>query len=294
MPEIIECEKEVEDLLLLWVGRSIKTICPIGDIQPSKFFGEEAWADFWNHIKDQKVLEVTRHAKFIQIYFESRWSMWVHFSSTGWLMQTDAADGLKQRPYTFLHSVAEPSHRFSIQLSDGQKWVYSDSRTWGKFYVQKGRRALPNVKEYGPDWLKDPDGASMNLMMYRGNRIIKVVLCDQHTTAGVGNYLACEACFVAGINPHQRWKTLEPEQISRLSMAVIQVLKEAQENDGHDHWGVFQREGKPCVNSNEASKAFHVVKYAKDPGGQRGSYFCTICQGDSPTFQLRKRPDAPE
>lgn len=293
MPEIIECEKMVHDINKLWVGNKITEFETCSKIDKERFFDTpQDYENFQKYILGQKAVQVQRWAKHIQVQFESRWSWWFHFSSTGWFKQTNFADGLAQQHYNFLHSIEPSTYRISMKLDDGQEWFYCDSRAFGKFYVKKGTGRLDHVRKYGPDWLQDPEGAEMSLQTHRGNRIIKVVLCDQQVAAGVGNYMACEACFLAKVNPLSRWSTLEPEQIHKLGEAIRYVMHQAQIHEDHSYWNVFKREGKLCVNASALDSSIHTIKYKKDPGGQRGSYYCPICQGESTTFNLRKSAGA--
>lgn len=254
----------------------------IGAIPINKFIHDATLDVFKAKVLGKEMRAINRVGKSVIITLPYG-TMWrTHLSSTGWFKQTKAAGQVQTKDRHFLHTIDTPSYRIKITLDDGQEWVYVDGRTWGRFSLLKGATPQDNpyLASYGPDWLTDPEAAGAALLMHKGNRLAKDVLCNQKLTAGIGNYLACEALFLAGIHPHTRWKQLDPRQIALVVQTVEKVVKEALVNSTKDHWRVFKREGKPCVHGSPAQSLFHVVSYVKDPGDQRGSYFCRICQGD--------------
>lgn len=232
-------------------------------------------------------------AKSVVLVMSSGYMWRTHLSSTGWFHQTKRADVATELDISFLHKAGPKSDRLKIVLGDGQEWAYTDGRSWGKFHLVKGTKPEldPYMASFGPDWLTDPDAAETALLMHRGNRRVKDVLCDQHLTSGIGNYLACEALFLAKEHPHTRWKELGPTTIARLAASIKQVVKEAMDARDVAHWRVFKRAGKHCVHGNEAQADFHKVSYVKDPGDQRGSYFCPICQGVPTGMKVVPNPE---
>lgn len=247
MPEIAEARKLAKDFDALWAGRRILSIKQIGTIPWGKYVQDVDPSIFWANVTASTVQKVHRHGKAICLSLSSGFCWRIHLSSTGWFRQVKDV-GLKQEPdREFLHSTEPTTYRVQFKLDDGQEWVYCDGRTWGKWHLYKGKdpRFDPTIEAMGPDWIDDPEAATAALLTHRGNRTVKDVLCDQELAAGVGNYLACEACFIAEIHPHTRWKKLEPEQIDRLSKAVLRVIKEAVDGKSMTEWYVFKKLNEP-------------------------------------------------
>lgn len=275
MPELPEVEKLTKDLQDLWIGRKIKEIVPVSAVLPDKFVEGISWNSFRKTVVNYTVLGVERVAKNLVLTMSSGHLWRIHLGSTGWLLQTRDM-GLSQLvDREFIHSVGPNTHRLEVTLSDGQLWVYADARTWGRFHIlakTKGGIQDHKLLQYGPDWLEEPESAAIALLNYKGNRTIKDVLCDQHVAAGIGNYLACEACYVAGIHPHTRKQSIWPQEMDRLIHATKQVIAEAIKSPNKSHWRVFLRAGEKCPEG-------HAIEYVKDASEMRGSYFCPICQG---------------
>lgn len=242
-------------------------------MKPERFLEGIEWGLFLSKVVGSPVSEVRRLAKNLLIMLDGQRMWHIHLSSTGWLKQIEVERNASDRE--FLHSTGEPSHRMGINLSDGQRWVYSDSRAWGRFYLRKGvnPEVDPYLSTFGPDWLIDPSTAGLTLALHRGNQKVKDILCDQKITSGLGNYLACEACHLAKLHPHQRWGLVDIDQRKLLIVAIHQVLKEAMTNQTIEHWRVFKKAGAECTRCK-----LDRISYVKDAGGQRGSYFCPRCQ----------------
>jgi formamidopyrimidine-DNA glycosylase len=103
---------------------------------------------------------------------------------------------------------------------------------------------------------------------------------------GAGNIYACEALFMAGIDPRLRSDALSRPRAQRLAEAVRAVLAQALAlggstlrdfRDAHGMAGAFQsqaavygREGEPCRVC--AQPVRRIVQ------GARSTFFCPVCQ----------------
>jgi len=173
----------------------------------------------------------------------------------------------------FIHKINEKGIRLRIRLDDGQMWAYVDPRTWGKWHLRSGTKPRDDsyFKTYGPDWITDRSQAMQALLGHKSRRRAKDVLTDQKVTAGLGNYLACETLWHAMIHPHCRWDQVKLDQRARLNVCIEDMIDHSLRRSDHGHWAVFQKKTCPSCGS--------TIKYVKDSGGKRGSYFCPSCQG---------------
>jgi len=285
LPEISEVARIRKQLDEHWVGKKVIALSEVGPVSYTKFLKNVTVEEFRKRVIGSTVLRVYRIGKHL-IFILSSGYMWrVHFNSTGWFKPNNPSPEIADLTKNFLHTTTDSSTRLRVTLQGGDQtieWNYVDGRTWSGFWLNKGKNPDddPYLANYGIDWLNDPESASAILLSHRGNRSIKDVLCDQHITSGLGNYLVCEACFLAKVHPHSRWQTLTPATIAFLIHAILQVVGESVKNETHDHWRVFKRFNKPCTLAKISENKTHRVQYVKDPGGQRGSYFCPTCQGD--------------
>lgn len=121
----------------------------------------------------------------------------------------------------------------------------------------------------------------------RGRRVsIKQALLAGDIVVGAGNIYACEALFMAGIDPRLAAGKLSRPRCDRLLLAVQEVLRQALAlggsslRDFKDAYGsqghfqlstrVYGREGEPCRACATAVRRLTQ--------GQRSTFFCPVCQ----------------
>jgi formamidopyrimidine-DNA glycosylase len=130
------------------------------------------------------------------------------------------------------------------------------------------------------------DGGHLHAALRRRRVAIKLALLSGSIVVGAGNIYACEALFLAGIDPRARSDRLSRARCAVLAAAIKTTLGEALEFGGSTlrdfrdadgvagefqlHCKVYGREGEPCPVC--ASAIRRVVQ------GQRSSFFCPRCQ----------------
>jgi len=83
-----------------------------------------------------------------------------------------------------------------LEFDDGRKLILHDPRRLGRFEI------APDLSELGPDALTLTRKQFDEVLHTRGDGpAIKARLLDQSSVAGVGNLLADEMLFRAGIDP---------------------------------------------------------------------------------------------
>ena len=89
-------------------------------------------------------------------------------------------------------------------------------------------RRFVDQKELGPDLLEPEFDFPAFLATVNGSRaMVKAVLMDQHTMAGIGNVYADEILFQAGIHPRTKVNRLEQGELRDLFGAMKDVLQTA-------------------------------------------------------------------
>jgi len=284
MPEIVEVEKLRRQMAPAWWTRKIKrfTWSEFASVDPRKFVQGD-WDEFARGVLDVPIFGIWRVGKLLWVALGldrnvpvKGWK--IHLSSTGWILpgnELAAKSGRIDPIYqNFLHSTSDRTIRIRIELHDGQVWNYHDARTWSKWELSPHGTPLldPQVQSFGPDWLEYPEKASEALSFVKTRRRLKDVLTDQKVAAGLGNYLACEAAYLAGLHPHRRFDTISTEHRALLCGAITILLRVSLGSPDHSHWNVFKRKGEEC------NRCKSPIQYVKDSGGKRGSYFCGVCQ----------------
>ncbi len=165
-----------------------------------------------------------------------------------------------------------------------------DPRGFGHAHVgvrqADGAVALPSLIALGPDALESWTLA--RLMQDAGGRRapIKALLLDQRLVAGIGNYVADEALFAAGVRPERVAGSVSRPALRRLHVAVLDVLRRSIDAGGaslrdyaHVDGGsgamqrqlcAYGRAGQPCVQCGRTLWRTVVAG--------RGTTSCLHCQ----------------
>ncbi|MDY0747917.1 bifunctional DNA-formamidopyrimidine glycosylase/DNA-(apurinic or apyrimidinic site) lyase [Paucibacter sp. R3-3] len=130
------------------------------------------------------------------------------------------------------------------------------------------------------------DGAHLHAGLSGRRVAVKLALLAGDIVVGAGNIYACEALFLAGIDPRLQAAKLSRPRAAKLAHAVSSVLARALEaggttlrdfRDAHGVAGSFQmqaqvygREGEPCFTCG--------TKIRRITQGQRSTFFCPSCQ----------------
>ena len=172
---------------------------------------------------------------------------------------------------------------------DNDHLVYNDPRRFGMmFFVNTGHEhEHPSFQSMGVE----PLGNGFNATELRNklktkNTPIKVALLDQSVVAGVGNIYACEALYLAGINPLKPAKSISRDRLERLTVAIKRVLMDAihsggstlrdhRQTDGtmgyfQHHFNVYDKEGEICPQTGG------VIKRITQSG--RSTFYCAAKQ----------------
>jgi formamidopyrimidine-DNA glycosylase len=116
-------------------------------------------------------------------------------------------------------------NRFTLDFADGGRLVLFDKRRLGRI------RLDPDVDALGPD-AAEVAPAGFRELITKGRVAVKARLLDQSTIAGVGNLLADEALWQAGIPPAALTCSLRPADADRLYHALQAALRAAIANGG--------------------------------------------------------------
>lgn len=163
--------------------------------------------------------------------------------------------------------------------------VFLDARNLGSITTLKA----PSIAEAldaavpGRDmWLDPPDIDAWMAMLKTSRRAIKPWLMEQTQISGIGNILATELLFRAGISPHLPANALGRPQAQRLLEAAHPLLSALIQGEMADEivyfgekgavnpFDIYGRAGKGCP------RCAHVLE--KVVLGGRGTVFCPSCQ----------------
>ncbi len=274
MPELPEVETVVRDLRAHGLVQAV--ICDVAVRWPRTISGLSP-ERFARALAGHAIAGLSRRAKYIVVALDSGSRLLIHLRMTGKL-RFAAPD---EQPGKHDHVV--------ISLSDGRRLFFNDTRKFGR--LQLAGSGTDPLASLGPEPLEDAFTlASLRSQLRGKTRMIKPLLLDQTTVAGLGNIYVDEALWQARIHPERRADTLTATETRRLHLAIREVLQTAVDNcgttlgngeanfysvAGHrgrnaDALKVFRRDGLPCPRCG--------TLLARSVVGQRGTHFCPMCQ----------------
>ena len=212
MPEILEVES-YRQLADRAVGATIVRGWADSYVA-KKLTSTSAWA---RGVKGLTLTGTDRRGKLLLLRTSGP-TLGIRFGMTGvLLLDGDAGlDGLFYGP----HSYQAKWVRGGLELDDGRRLILHDPRRMGRFEVE------PDLTELGPDALsitrREFDGA----LRSRGEgRAIKARLLDQSAIAGVGNLLADEILYRAGVDPNTPTSRLSDDERTRIYRAFTRTMR---------------------------------------------------------------------
>jgi len=139
--------------------------------------------------------------------------------------------------------------KLDLVLDDGRFFTFADARRFGRLRLAADPRREPPIADLGHDpSFGLPPSRRLGEELGSRRAPIKAVLLDQGTFAGVGNWIADEVLFQAGIRPHRPAAELSHSEVARLRSVLLRVIKRAMAVDAdsdrfprgwlfHRRWG---------------------------------------------------------
>ena len=276
MPELPEVET---------VARMLRDPLTGAHVVRARAVAHEKWAS-GRAAKGQRIVDVRRRGKHLLLDLNDRRTLDIHLGMTGVLrlhvepVETFPAPHKHERLLLQLRGISDTSMLLRLV----------DPRGFGHAVVadcdDAGEVALAALQAMGPEPLDGWTAAQLAASCARRSIAIKAVILDQSVVAGVGNYLADEILFVAGVHPETPANSLSRPRIRRIHSAAVQTIQAAvdaggatisdyQHPDGSSGSAQFLlqaygREGERCLRCGRPMKKSFV--------GGRGTTFCSACQ----------------
>jgi formamidopyrimidine-DNA glycosylase len=234
MPELpeVEAARRLADRVL--AGRRLERVRAARD---SLVFDGASPRSVSRALTGRTVTGTDRHGKQFWLVMDRGPCPIFHFGMTGSLV---------------LLSDGEPSPRFwklELRADCGARVAIINKRRLGRIRLAEDPRRSPHLSRLGFDpYLDLPSPRPFREALARRKAPVKAVLLDQSFAAGVGNWIADEVLYQAGIAPFRRACDLAPEEIETLRRRLRSVLKKAVSVDAdsdrfprswlfHSRWG---------------------------------------------------------
>ncbi len=239
--------------------------------------------NFADSIKNQRVTNISRIAKYIIVGLENDYSLLIHLGMTGNFLINAQKMGHNDNKHV----------RLRFKMSDQSEIDYVDIRKFGFFKLINPQKAeIKKLKEkLGPDALSD-EFDTKYLQESLKNRVtnIKSALLNQKIVGGIGNIYASEALFRAKIPPMMesrkvvKNKTKTGDLISSIKFilhdaikvggSTIRDHKNLKGESGYFQYkfNVYNRENMICNSQNCNAKIKKIVQTG------RSTFYCEKCQ----------------
>ena len=229
---------------------------------------EPAVSTFRKNIRGRTVQDVRRRGKFILIPLD-KGTLAIHLMMSGDLRMIES-DSPRGR---FDHTV--------FNFESGWQLRFSDSRKFGRVFLTKDSVEL--LSKLGPEPLADSfNVATLTQILSEHRRALKPLLLDQSAIAGLGNIYTDEALHRAKLHPLRQSDALSSKEVRALWAGIRDALQSGLHHNGasidwvyrggdfQNYFRAYGREGEPCSRCG--------TDIVRTVVGQRGTYFCPICQ----------------
>jgi formamidopyrimidine-DNA glycosylase len=247
MPEILEIETYRALAERLALGRRIAAVRAD---DPAYDKGTEPVAG----LVGATLVAARRRGKLLLLDTDDDRVLGLRFGMTGTLRVDGAA------PIERLRYRVAGYDRWGLDFDDGGQLRISDPRRLG------GVRLDPDESRLGPDAfsLSAPELAGI----LKGEVALKSRLLDQSKVAGIGNLLADEILWRAGLAPARPAGSLKPAEVRRLHRELERTLAELSERGG-SHTGDLMAERHPGGHCPKDGAELRVATV-----GGRTSWWC--------------------
>ena len=272
MPELPEVETVARRIKPDVVGKTIRS----ATVRWERTVATPSAKQFAQQIKGQKILDVSRRAKYVVIHL-SDFHLLVHLRMSGDLIVRDAGKKAEKHDRLILTLTPNPSPSGRGELS----LAFNDTRKFGRVWLLRDPQdelaklgPEPLSKAFTPQWLY--------AALQQKKRQLKPLLLDQTFLAGMGNIYTDEALNIAKLHPQAVAARVTKKQAEALHEAIRLVLKEGIKRNGasidwmyrggefQHYFRAYDRTGHPCQNCCTPIKHTMV--------GQRSTHYCPTCQ----------------
>ena len=278
MPELPEVETVRTGLAPVLTGRRFDRV-EIRDTRLVRPFEPAAVAA---ELEGERVEAIERRGKYLVVRFESGRALLIHLRMTGSLRHAPAGT-----------AADDPHCRAVVRLDDGSDVIYRDVRRFGTWLLVDAEELDPYLAaRLGGEPLERTFTARrLGARLEQRRAPVKAVLLDQRTIAGMGNIYADEALWRARIHPLREARSLDAEEIKRLTRGVKDALRAGIARQGatlrdyaqpdgrrgrmQHEFKVYGRGGEPCDHCGTPIEKTRVAG--------RGTWYCPRCQPRDPS-----------
>jgi len=245
MPELVEVER-YRALAECALGR---TIVSVHSPDPWFLKGAAAAPVLSGILVGNRFAGTRRIGKLLLLEVDDGPVVGVRFGMTGTLL-VDGGDAVGQLLYSSARR--DPAwDRWAVTFADGGRLVVHDPRRLG------GVSLDPDLSGLGPD-AGTIGPAALGTVVSGSSVPLKARLLDQARIAGIGNLIADEVLWRAGLSPVRPAGSLSPAEVRRLHRHLVRTLSDLADRGGshlgdlmpeRHTAGVCPKDGTPLVRT---------------------------------------------
>ena len=226
MPELPEVERGRRLAEAIAVGRRIERVwCRDDPI----VFDSVAPGRWRRALEGRRVEAARRWGKQLWLELDAPPHPLFHFGMAG-ALKTPAATPIQLKSGPRQDETVWPPRflKIRLRLDDGGELTMTDARRLGRALLRSDPEREPPIARLGFDPLLSmpPPGRFSELLRSRRG-VVKSLLLDQSFAAGVGNWIADEVLYQAGIDPRRGASSLTDEEARRLRARLASIVKRA-------------------------------------------------------------------
>jgi len=178
-------------------------------------------------LEGRRVRAARRHGKHLWLELDRGPALLMHFGMTGGLHVPDLPSlRLVSSPGASRAGWPPRFAKLLLVFAGGRELALADGRRLGRVRLRTDPRAEPPVSLLGFDALHElPAPARFHALLHERTAPMKALLLDQTFAAGVGNWIADEVLYQAGIDPRRPARTLTPAESSRVRARLRSVVQ---------------------------------------------------------------------
>ena len=212
MPELPEVEAARRRAERYLQGRRIAALSAVSD--PIVFEGTSPRR--LASLRGREIAAVRRRGKHLWMELDRAPHVLFHFGMAG---------GFRLGP------ASEPRPRFwklDLVAEGGRRLVFTDPRRLGRVRLRRDPEGEAPLAGLGFDVLDAlPRVADLAVILARHGAPVKATLLDQSLFAGVGNWIADEVLYQAGLDPRRPASSLSREEVGRLRSRLRDIVRRA-------------------------------------------------------------------
>jgi formamidopyrimidine-DNA glycosylase len=264
MPELPEVEHARRIIERIARGRRIARAACTEDL--IVFEGRTA-AEVEGALAGCRVEGVHRRGKYLWLVLDRGPHPVVHLGMTGtWRYPGDAPLRLSSSPKAMDHAWPPRFTKVELELDDGAKLAFTNARRLGRFLLRDDPPREPPIAKLGFDPLLEmPSELELRARLAKRRGVIKGLLLDQTFAAGVGNWIADEVLYQAGIDPRRQVESLREAEVEALRaqlehVVTVAVAVDARKEDLPADWLFHRRWGKdPGATTEAGDRIEHIT-----------------------------------